>query len=133
MKSRALSAVAAAVLAVLAVAAVAIGAKSDDNSAILAGKIDPSNPKNVILLIGDGMGASEVTLGRYYGKGAAGRLRMDELLQDPQVAPGPPAHPARRVPPARRAHREPRAQPVPAVPMAPLALPERRARPARRM
>jgi alkaline phosphatase len=69
----------AALLTVLAVAAVAIGAGSDDRSATLAGKIDPSKPKNVILLIGDGMGDSEVTLGRYYGKGAAGRLNMDSL------------------------------------------------------
>ena len=42
-------------------------------------KIDASKPKNVILLVGDGMGYSEVTLGRYYGKGAAGRLNMDRL------------------------------------------------------
>jgi alkaline phosphatase len=70
----------AACLAALAVAAVAIGAgSSDDKSATLAGKIDPSKPKNVILMIGDGMGDAEVTLGRYYGKGAAGRLNMDQL------------------------------------------------------
>jgi alkaline phosphatase len=45
----------------------------------LAGKIEPAKPKNVILMIGDGMGDAEVTLGRYYGKGAAGRLNMDSL------------------------------------------------------
>ena len=33
----------------------------------------------MILLVGDGMGDSEVTLARYYGKGAAGRLNMDRL------------------------------------------------------
>jgi alkaline phosphatase len=80
MKSRLLSLAGTALLAVLAVAAVAIGAsKSDDQSAALAEKIDPSKPKNVILMVGDGMGESEITLGRYYGVGAAGRLNMDDL------------------------------------------------------
>ena len=41
--------------------------------------MDISKPKNIILFIGDGMGDSEVTSGRYYGKGAAGRLNMDAL------------------------------------------------------
>ena len=80
MKSRLLSLAGVAVLAVLAVAAVAIGAgRSDDKSAALAEKIDPTKSKNVILMIGDGMGESEITLGRYYGKGADGRLNMDDL------------------------------------------------------
>ncbi|UNO41109.1 alkaline phosphatase [Streptomyces sp. MST-110588] len=35
--------------------------------------------KNVILLIGDGMGDSEITLARDYTVGAAGRLNMDRL------------------------------------------------------
>ena len=38
-----------------------------------------SKAKNVILLIGDGMGDSEVTSGRYYQYGAAGRLNLDKL------------------------------------------------------
>ena len=63
----------------VAATGVAIGAGDDDNSASLAGKIDSSKPKNVILLVGDGMGDSEVTLARYYGKGASGRLNMDRL------------------------------------------------------
>lgn len=50
-----------------------------DQSRDLARAIDGSKPKNVILFVGDGMGDSEVTLGRYYGKGAAGRLNMDRL------------------------------------------------------
>jgi alkaline phosphatase len=50
-----------------------------DSSANLAAKLDSSRPKNVILLVGDGMGDSEVTLARYYGKGASGRLNMDKL------------------------------------------------------
>lgn len=64
--------------AAMAGTGIAIGASGkQDNSATLAGKIDSARPKNVILLIGDGMGDSEVTLARYYGKGAAGRLQMD--------------------------------------------------------
>ncbi|HWI21594.1 MAG TPA: alkaline phosphatase [Baekduia sp.] len=74
-------------LAVLGLASVAAGASvavattsnSDDKSAAFAAKIDPNKPKNVILLVGDGMGDAEVTLGRYYSKGAAGRLNMDAL------------------------------------------------------
>ena len=57
----------------------AVGQSGPDKTAQLAAKIDASKPKNVILLVGDGMGHSEVTLGRYYGKGAAGRLNMDRL------------------------------------------------------
>jgi alkaline phosphatase len=74
--------VALAVVAATAVgggAAIAVGAGDEDQSASLAAKIDPSKPKNVILLVGDGMGDSEVSLARYYGKGAQGRLAMDSL------------------------------------------------------
>ena len=35
--------------------------------------------RNVILLIGDGMGDSEITIARNYAVGAAGRLAMDTL------------------------------------------------------
>jgi alkaline phosphatase len=65
--------------AAVAATGIAVGAGEDDYSATLAGKIDSSRPQNVILLVGDGMGDSEVTLARYYGKGAAGRLNMDRL------------------------------------------------------
>ena len=41
----------------------------------------------MILLVGDGMGHSEVTLGRYYGKGAAGRLNMDRLAVPRRLDP----------------------------------------------
>src|SRR6478735_3993782 len=44
-----------------------------------AAAVDISKPKNIILFIGDGMGDSEVTSGRYYAKGATGRLNMDAL------------------------------------------------------
>jgi alkaline phosphatase len=40
------------------------GAGDTDRSATLACRIDPAKPKNVILLVGDGMGDAEVTLGR---------------------------------------------------------------------
>ncbi|MFB9907703.1 alkaline phosphatase [Allokutzneria oryzae] len=47
---------------------------SDVRDAIRGGRA-----KNVILFIGDGMGDSEITIGRNYAKGAAGRLALDEL------------------------------------------------------
>ena len=52
---------------------------SADNSESIAAQIDSNKPKNVILLIGDGMGDSEITLARYYGAGAGGELNMDKL------------------------------------------------------
>lgn len=74
---------AAAIAGVLAAGGLAIGAAGedpkDDRSAALVQQIDPKKPKNVILLVGDGMGDSEVSLARNYGVGAAGRLNMDAL------------------------------------------------------
>ncbi|MDI2127964.1 alkaline phosphatase [Yinghuangia seranimata] len=67
--------------AVVAAAAVAVtvpftagahSSKDDVRDAVQGGKA-----KNVILLIGDGMGDSEITLARNYTVGAAGRLSMD--------------------------------------------------------
>ncbi|HEY6729893.1 MAG TPA: alkaline phosphatase [Solirubrobacterales bacterium] len=70
----------AAVAAVGAVATAHNGDdESDDNSYEIKRLIDSHKPKNVILLIGDGMGASEITLARYYGKGAEGTLNMETL------------------------------------------------------
>ncbi|MEV8457182.1 alkaline phosphatase [Streptomyces sp. NPDC052095] len=70
-----------AVLAATATAAVALTAtagahdtKDYAKSAVKGGKA-----KNVILLIGDGMGDSEITLARNYTVGAAGRLNMDKF------------------------------------------------------
>jgi alkaline phosphatase len=51
----------------------------DDNSREIKKLIDSDKPKNVILLIGDGMGDSEITLARYYGVGAEGTLNMETL------------------------------------------------------
>ena len=74
--------------AAIAATGIAIGASTgQDRSAALAAKIDSSRPKNVILLVGDGMGDSEVTLARYYGKGAAGRLNMDRAGVPRQLHP----------------------------------------------
>jgi alkaline phosphatase len=70
-------------LAVTAVAvagagtAVAVGT-SDERSAAIAGAVDPSVPKNVILMIGDGMGDSEITAARAY-RGVDQPLNMDRL------------------------------------------------------
>lgn len=49
------------------------------NTVDLIRAINPQKPKSVILLVGDGMGDSEITLARYYGKGAAGTLNMERL------------------------------------------------------
>ena len=47
---------------------------SGDNTSTIKAQIKPSKAKNVILLIGDGMGDSEITIARNYAYGAAGRL-----------------------------------------------------------
>lgn len=57
---------------VLATVAAATG--SGDRSKKVERAIDGGRAKNVILLIGDGMGDSEITSARYYAYGAAGRL-----------------------------------------------------------
>src|SRR5262245_11842575 len=68
-----------AAVVVLAVAAVAASAVKEDRSNAIKSAIDGGKAKNVILLIGDGMGDSEITIARNYTVGAAGRLAMDEL------------------------------------------------------
>jgi alkaline phosphatase len=47
---------------------------SGDQSTTVAQAIDSGRARNVILLLGDGMGDSEITSARYYQYGAAGRL-----------------------------------------------------------
>jgi len=47
---------------------------SGDRSSAVRDQIKTSKAKNVILLIGDGMGDSEITIARNYAYGAAGRL-----------------------------------------------------------
>lgn len=69
-------AVVAATAAVVAVTttAGAFGPDQHVQRAVQGGKA-----KNVILLVGDGMGDSEITLARDYTVGAAGRLNMDKF------------------------------------------------------
>jgi alkaline phosphatase len=69
----------AAIAAAGAVATAHYNDGAEDNSREIKKLIDSDVPKNVILLIGDGMGDSEITLARYYGKGAAGTLNMETL------------------------------------------------------
>ncbi|MEV4419489.1 alkaline phosphatase [Patulibacter sp. NPDC049589] len=78
---RPLIAAAAATVVVAAGGATALAVTGDatvDRSASLAAKINPATPKNVILLIGDGMGESEVSIARYY-QGVDKPLNMDRL------------------------------------------------------
>ncbi|MEO7273775.1 MAG: alkaline phosphatase [Vicinamibacterales bacterium] len=73
---------AAGVLSVVALiggVGVLTGAGRGDRSKELREAIDGGRAKNVILLIGDGMGDSEITIARNYQQGANGRLRMDSL------------------------------------------------------
>ena len=62
----------------IATAAVVTG-KHRDNTQAAREAITGGKARNVILLIGDGMGDSEITIARNYAKGAAGRLSMDSL------------------------------------------------------
>ena len=51
-----------------------------DNTDAIRDAVEDSGAKNVILLIGDGMGDSEITAARNYAKGAHGRFDgLDEL------------------------------------------------------
>src|SRR3954462_8921690 len=76
-RTRAVVALAAASLAVPAVA-VASGAHLDNTHAAKKA-VQGGKARNVVLLIGDGMGDSEITIARNYFKGANGRLAMDTL------------------------------------------------------
>ncbi len=53
---------------------------TEDRSAELAAQIDPSKPRNVILIIGDGMDDSIITAARNYEKGASGRFDALDAL-----------------------------------------------------
>jgi len=72
--------IAAAAAAVVALPAVALAAGTDtDNTSAAKKAIHGGKARNVILLIGDGMGDSEITIARNYFLGAAGRLNLDKL------------------------------------------------------
>lgn len=74
-----IAAVAASVVVVAGGAtALAVGGDTTDRSATLQSQISPAVPKNVILLIGDGMGESEVSIARYY-QGVDKPLNMDRF------------------------------------------------------
>lgn len=70
--------VATAAVVALPAAAVAAGAHPDHTQAARKA-IQGGKARNVILLIGDGMGDSEITAARNYSVGAAGRLNLDRL------------------------------------------------------
>jgi len=54
---------------------------TEDRAAALEAALKDGPAKNVILIIGDGMGASEITIARNYAEGAAGTLPgLDPLL-----------------------------------------------------
>ncbi|MEV7417593.1 alkaline phosphatase [Streptomyces sp. NPDC089919] len=73
-------ALASAVVAATTVAvAVTSTAGAFDNADKAKAAIQSGKAKNVILLIGDGMGDSEITLARDYTVGADGRLNMDKF------------------------------------------------------
>jgi alkaline phosphatase/streptomycin-6-phosphatase len=54
-------------------------AQQSDRSGVVRSSINAGRAKNVILLIGDGMGDSEITIARNYAVGAGGRLALDSL------------------------------------------------------
>ncbi|MEV6286723.1 alkaline phosphatase [Kribbella sp. NPDC051770] len=74
--------VAAGAVAALVVGVPALATAADqhqDNTKAASKAIVGGKARNVILLIGDGMGDSEITIARNYQVGAAGRLSMDKL------------------------------------------------------
>lgn len=62
----------------VAVGAAFAGDKGDRSDAVKQA-IQKGKAKNVILLIGDGMGDSEITIARNYTVGAGGRLSLDDF------------------------------------------------------
>ena len=72
-------------VALIVLSTAIVTADSLGRSAALRRAIDTGPARNVILLIGDGMGTSEITSARNYAVGADGRLAIDELLITGQV------------------------------------------------
>lgn len=68
-------------VALISLLATSAGAIGIDNSNTLLVNVALKNgrARNVILLIGDGMGDSEITIARNYAYGAAGTMALDEL------------------------------------------------------
>ncbi|MEV5988501.1 alkaline phosphatase [Streptomyces sp. NPDC052051] len=71
--------IATALVATTAAVAVTTTAGASDSKDHAKAAIQNGKAKNVILLIGDGMGDSEITLARDYTVGASGRLNMDKF------------------------------------------------------
>ena len=59
--------------------AAAADERGDTPERLLRSAIQHSRARNVILMIGDGLGDSEITMARNYSVGAAGRLHLDTL------------------------------------------------------
>ncbi|MCG7203790.1 alkaline phosphatase [Streptomyces arenae] len=78
-RRRHLVAATAVLTAATAAVAVTTAAGAFDSAQQAKNAIQGGKAKNVILLIGDGMGDSEITLARDYTVGANGRLNMDKL------------------------------------------------------
>lgn len=79
-RTAALSALGAvALLPVVGLPVAAQGADGVDRTAEVAAAIDGGKARTVILLIGDGMGDSEITSARNYALGADGRFALDTL------------------------------------------------------
>ena len=74
----AIGGVGAAIVLGLGGASLATGAKHDATKGVKA-NLSTKAPKNVIYLLGDGMGVSEITAARYYQYGAGGRMNVDRL------------------------------------------------------
>ncbi|MEU2772253.1 alkaline phosphatase [Streptomyces sp. NPDC007162] len=69
----------AVIAAATAAVAVTTAAGAFDSAQQAKNAVQGGKAKNVILLIGDGMGDSEITLARDYTVGANGRLNMDKF------------------------------------------------------
>ncbi|MBN0043315.1 alkaline phosphatase [Streptomyces actuosus] len=76
---RSLTVATALIAATAAAAAVTTTAGASDTRQQAQHAVKGGKAKNVILLIGDGMGDSEITLARDYTVGADGRLNMDRF------------------------------------------------------
>ena len=72
--------VGAGVMAAGAGAAARVGADDGDRSEAVKAAVQGGQARNVIFFLGDGMGDSEITIGRNYGVGAAGHLAGIDAL-----------------------------------------------------
>src|SRR5262245_65353630 len=82
LRSRAgvLACLVAALVAVATGVAVAAGRDDDANARDLAKAIQTGHARNVIFFLGDGMGASEITVARDYAIGAKARFKGLDAL-----------------------------------------------------